>query len=86
MCAGIASGYYISNALDYALGQKIIGFSVLGGVVVYMPLFLYHRWKGKALKDYTLTPENLNKMKSQMEGKSGKKHPKKKEWYASVYV
>ena len=28
-----------------------------------MPLFLYHRWKGKRLEDYTLTKEKMDKMK-----------------------
>jgi hypothetical protein len=28
-----------------------------------MPLFLVHRWKGKKLKDYTLSEENLKKMR-----------------------
>jgi len=30
-----------------------------------MPLFLYHRWKGKQLKDYTLSEENLKKMRGE---------------------
>ena len=58
---GIFWGYY-TRSQDYALGEKIIGFSVLGGVICYLPLFLYHRWKGKSLKDYTLTQENLERM------------------------
>ena len=59
---GIAVGFY-TRTYDYPLGEKIIGFSVLGAVVLYLPLFLYHRWKGKSLKDYTLTQENLDRMK-----------------------
>ena len=58
---GVFWGFYI-RAQDYALGEKIIGFSVLTAVVIYLPLFLYHRWKGKSLSDYTLTKENLEKM------------------------
>lgn len=59
---GIFTGFYIRSFHSYALGEKIVGFSVLFGVVVYMPLFLVHRWRGKRLQDYTLTPENLAKM------------------------
>jgi hypothetical protein len=32
-----------------------------------MPLFLAHRWKGKKLKDYTLSDENLKKMRENSE-------------------
>ena len=32
-----------------------------------MPLFLYDRWNGKKLKDYTLTEENIKKIKNQLE-------------------
>ena len=31
--------------------------------MVFLPIFLYHRWKGKRLKDYTLSNENLKKMR-----------------------
>ena len=36
---------------------------MLVGTFIFMPLFLAHRWKGKKLKDYTLSDENLKKMK-----------------------
>ena len=73
---GIFIGFYVKNNLDFALGQKIIGFHVLGGVLIYLPLFLYHRWKGKSLKDYTLTPENIKRIKerSEVTSKRGKKN------------
>jgi hypothetical protein len=61
--SGIFFGYYYRNNIDFDLGQKIIGFHVLGGTILYLPLFLYHRWNGKSLKDYTLTPENLKRIK-----------------------
>lgn len=44
------------------VGNIIIGISVLVSSFIMMPLFLYNRWKGKRLKDYTLTKENLDKM------------------------
>lgn len=44
------------------VANKIIGFSVLIAVFVVVPIFLYIRLKGKKLKDYTLTPENIKKM------------------------
>lgn len=59
-------GIYYKNFIDFKIGEKIIGFSVIGGVFLYLPLFLYHRWKGKNLKDYTLSEENLKKMRDKI--------------------
>ena len=49
--------------LKNKIGDIIIGVSVLVGALIFMPLFLAYRWKGKKLKDYTLSAENLKKMK-----------------------
>lgn len=56
----IASGFILE--VHYA--QKLIGFGVLGLFFVVFPLFSYYRWKGKNIKDYMLTQENLDKMKA----------------------
>ena len=58
---------YVIRQENLLLGEKWIGFSVAIGFFVFMPLFLAHRWKGKQLKDYTLSPENLKKMKETLE-------------------
>lgn len=60
---GLVFGFY-TRIKDFEMGEKIIGFSVLGAVFIYLPLFLFHRWKGKSLSDYTLTPENMQRMQS----------------------
>tara|TARA_A100001015_G_scaffold219740_1_gene247213 strand:- start:172 stop:429 length:258 start_codon:yes stop_codon:yes gene_type:complete len=62
----IIAGYVIRQD-NLGLGEKWIGFSVATGFLVYMPIFLVHRWKGKQLKDYTLSTENLKKMKETLE-------------------
>ena len=49
--------------LDLAYSQKLIGFGVIGLFVIVFPLFSYYRWKGKNVKDYMLTQENLDKMR-----------------------
>lgn len=49
--------------LDLDYSEKLIGFGVLGLFLVVFPLFIYHRWKDKDLKDYMLTKENLDKMR-----------------------
>jgi uncharacterized protein YneF (UPF0154 family) len=60
---GIATGFYFRENGELLLGDRIIGLSVLASSFILLPLFLYHRWKGKKLKDYTLSEENLKKMK-----------------------
>tara|TARA_Y100000385_G_scaffold285487_1_gene345470 strand:- start:1854 stop:2129 length:276 start_codon:yes stop_codon:yes gene_type:complete len=45
------------------ISNKLIGFGVIGLVVVVFPLFSYYRWKDKKIGDYMLTTENLDKMR-----------------------
>ena len=47
---------------DYS--QKLIGFGVVGLFFIVFPLFSYYRWKDRDAKDYMITKENLDKMKS----------------------
>lgn len=60
--AAIAAGYYFKWNDDDLTGDRIIGIAVLTSAFVLMPLFIFHRSRGKKLKDYTLTQENLEKM------------------------
>ncbi len=59
----IAIGFYYRMDDQIILGDRIIGVAVLASVFILMPIFLYHRWKGKKLKDYTLSEENFKKMR-----------------------
>jgi hypothetical protein len=59
----VAVGFYFRLTGDVLTGDRIIGISVLASAFILMPIFLYVRWKGKRLKDYTLSEENLKKMK-----------------------
>ena len=70
LLGALASGMYYKNKIDYSQGERIIGFTVLAGAFIYLPLFLYHRWKDKNIADYTLTDENMRKMS----GKEKRKH------------
>lgn len=58
----IGTGFYFRGTDDIILGDRIIGLAVLASSFILLPLFLYHRWKGKKLKDYTLSEENFRKM------------------------
>ncbi|MCX2681292.1 hypothetical protein OOZ15_15170 [Galbibacter sp. EGI 63066] len=66
----VAVGYYFKLLEeDHITGDKIIGIAVLAFAFLLMPLFIYHRSKGKKLSDYTLTKDNLDKMNNK-EGKN----------------
>lgn len=57
-------GLYTKSFENSNEGNKIIGFTVLTAAFIFMPIFLVHRWKGKKLKDYTLSKENLEKLRN----------------------
>lgn len=59
----IGIGFYFRMNDDLILGDRIIGIAVLACAFVLMPIFLYVRWNGKKLSDYTLTKENMDKMR-----------------------
>ncbi|WP_203294601.1 hypothetical protein [Luteirhabdus pelagi] len=56
-------GFYI-RAEDYSTGELCIGASIAVLFFVWMPLFIYHRWRKRNFKDYMLTKENLDKMRN----------------------
>ncbi|GGK38959.1 hypothetical protein GCM10007963_03780 [Lutibacter litoralis] len=45
-------GYYVKNSGD-PNGEIIIGIGVLAIAFIFMPLFIYHRYKNKNIKDFT---------------------------------
>jgi hypothetical protein len=55
----IVTGYL----MDFENSEKLIGFGVVGMFFIVFPLFSYYHWKGKDIKDYMLTKENLEKMR-----------------------
>lgn len=59
----IGVGFYVRTFENEATGDVIIGIAVLASAFILMPIFLYVRWKGKRLKDYTLSKENMDRMK-----------------------
>lgn len=61
----ILAGYL----MDFNNSEKLIGFGVLGLFFIVFPLFSYHRWKDKNVKDYLLTKENLDKMNENQKSK-----------------
>lgn len=59
--ASIIYGFSIKEE-DPSLGHKCIGLGTVGLFLVAMPLFLVKESKGKNMKDYMLTKENIEKM------------------------
>ena len=50
---GLCIGSIVSFKSTNPIGEKIIGFSVLIGAFIFLPLFLYYAYKDKNLNDYT---------------------------------
>lgn len=44
-------------------GHRFVGSAVVGLFFIWMPLFIYHRWKDRDMKAYMLNEENIMKMK-----------------------
>ncbi|WP_044400486.1 hypothetical protein [Lacinutrix sp. Hel_I_90] len=57
--ASVICGYI----LDVPYTQKLIGFGVLSFFFIVIPLFTYHRWKGRDIKEYMLTKEKIEDMR-----------------------
>ena len=55
------------KAENLVLANKYIGFGTVGLFLLAMPLFLIKESKGKKVKDYMLTEENIRKMREEKE-------------------
>ncbi len=54
---------FVLQGQEHPNAAKFIGFGALGLFFVVMPLFIIWRGRGKSVKDYMLTRENLDKMR-----------------------
>jgi len=70
--ASLASIVYGFIILDDSpvLANKCIGFGTVGLFLLAMPMFLIKESRGKNVKDYMLTDENIRKMQGQDTKKS----------------
>lgn len=59
----VGVGFYYRLNDEVLLGDRIIGIAVLASAFILMPIFLIVRWRGKKLEDYTLSDENMKKMR-----------------------
>ena len=60
----IIYGFYIYEE-QVVVGNKCIGFGTVGLFLLAMPLFLFKESRGKKMKDYMLTEENIRKMRGE---------------------
>jgi hypothetical protein len=74
----VCYGFYI-KADDLKSGELFIGLGVAVGFFLWMPAFLYHRWKGKSAKDYMLTNDSFKKMREYEANRDKEKQSKKDE-------
>ena len=65
-CGGL--GFYLQN-LGNPLAERFIGGGIAGLFFIWMPLFIYHRWKNRSIQDYMLTKENIEQMNRYKEEK-----------------
>ena len=56
---GLLIGSIVSFKSTNNVGEKIIGFSVLIGAFIFLPLFLYYAYKDKNLNDYTFKEKKM---------------------------
>lgn len=75
--AAIIYGFTILEE-DPPLANKCIGFGTVGLFLIAMPLFLFKESKGKKVKDYMLTEENIRKMQGRAEKKPKSNKPQSK--------
>ncbi len=67
--ASIIYGFSIKEDNE-SMANKCIGFGTVGLFLIAMPMFLYKESKGKKMKDYMLTDENIRKMQGKNPEKS----------------
>ncbi|MBK5208377.1 MAG: hypothetical protein JJE44_02585 [Flavobacteriaceae bacterium] len=60
----LGAGFYLKSSGD-TNGEIVIGIGVLIVAFILMPLFIYHRYKNKNLKDFT-----FDKFKKDLEERS----------------
>ena len=59
LLSSLAYGIYHRSQLNFEIGERIIGFTVHFGAVIFKPLFPDYRRTGKQLKGFSSSEENL---------------------------
>ncbi|MEZ4810035.1 MAG: hypothetical protein R2819_06710 [Allomuricauda sp.] len=65
----IGYGFSIKEE-DVDMANKYIGVGTIGLFLIAMPLFLFKQSRGKSMKDYMLTKDNIKKMQDNEQKKT----------------
>lgn len=66
------TGFYLSGS-DPETGALCIGLGISSLFFLWMPAFIYHRWKNKNVNDYMLNKENILKMRKHVDEKQSRR-------------
>lgn len=64
--SAIIYGLYLPDEAAYK--HQFLGFGTAALFLVVMPLFIFSRRKGRSMRDYMLTKENLEEMRQNERG------------------
>ena len=57
----VGLGFYLQSQ-ESLFADRFIGAGIAGLFFLWMPVFIYHRWKNRSIQDYMLTKENIEQM------------------------
>ena len=57
----VGLGFYLQSQ-GFLHADRFIGGGIAGLFFLWMPLFIYHRWRNRSIQDYMLTKENIEQM------------------------
>lgn len=66
---GMAIFGFFSKSANETQGDLFIGLGVAAFFFLWMPVFVYHRWKNKKVDDYMLNKKNIMKMRNYTDNK-----------------
>ena len=64
---------FILSGNDQPKAELYIGLGVSFLFFLWMPAFIYHRWKDKNVQDYMLNKENILKMRKHVDDKQSRR-------------
>ena len=68
----VITGFILSGN-EQTTAELCLGLGVSCFFFLWMPAFIYHRWKNKKVSDYMLNKENIIKMREHVDSKQSKR-------------
>ncbi len=63
--SAIGYGYFLKDPKNIETTSKLIGLGVSGLFLLWMPLFIYYRYKDRNVRDYMITDDFFKKIKDE---------------------